>query len=294
MNGDFVTSILLPAMLAFIMFTLGLGIRIVDFKRVAERPVAIALGGLCHFVILPLVCFVMLGWFGLRADFAVGMMLVAACPTGTSSNLLTRIAGADVALAITFTVIASIVTVFTLPLIVRVAMGHFLGSDTAIAFPAAYMMWQIVMLLALPVACGMLINAFRPAFASRIEPGASKLATLCFVLTVVAAAMGNWSVLTEHFVDLAPFVILLNLTMLLCGFLLAKWARLDIRQVVTLAIESAMQNATLAIVIASSVLHRETLAIPGLLYGILMYAGGITFAFGVRRWTIPNAIPAKV
>lgn len=284
MQGDILSGVLLPLALAFIMFSLGLGLTPADFVRIVRQPRALIVGAVCHFVVLPLVCFAMLKVAGLPAAFAVGFMILAACPTGTTSNLLTYIARGDVALALSFTAVASVVTIFTLPLIVVYSLQHFAGSARAVSAPVGQMMGQILLMLGLPVAIGMLVRSRRPGFAQRFEPVATRIATLLFVLIVLAAVAKNWTLLRENFATLAPFALVLNLLMLAAGFTAALLARLSRPQAVTLGIETAVQNATLALVVASSVLKQDAMAIPGAVYGVLMYAGGLAFAYGMRRF----------
>jgi len=292
MQGDILSGILLPLALAFIMFSLGLGLTPGDFVRIVRQPRALLVGVVCHFVVLPLVCFAMLKFAGLPAAFAVGFMILAACPTGTTSNLLTYIARGDVALALSFTAVASVVTIFTLPLIVVYSLQHFAGSAQAVSAPVGQMMGQILLMLGLPVAIGMLVRARRSAFAQRFEPIATRIATVLFVLIVLAAVAKNWTLLRENFATLAPFALVLNLLMLAAGFAAALLARLSRPQAVTLGIETAVQNATLALVVASSVLKQDAMAIPGAVYGVLMYAGGLAFAYGMRRFTAAPAAAA--
>lgn len=289
MQGDIVSSVLLPVALAFIMFSLGLGLTPPDFARIARQPRALLVGMLCHFVLLPLACFAMIKVAGLSGAFAVGFMILAACPTGSTSNLLTYIARGDVALALSFTAVASVLTIFTLPMIVSFSLDHFAGAAQAVPAPIGTMMGQIFLMVGLPVALGMFVRSRWPAFALRAEPKATKIATVLFILIVIAAAARNWALLRDNFGTLAPFAVALNVTMLLCGFAVARLARLSRRQSITLGIETAVQNATLALVIASTVLKQDAMAIPGALYGVLMYAGGLVFAYSMRRFATDEA-----
>jgi BASS family bile acid:Na+ symporter len=287
MQGDVVSGVLLPLILGFIMFSLGLGLTPVDFRRILAQPRALLVGVVCHFVLLPLVCYLMLKALGITGVFAVGFMILAACPTGTTSNLLTYLARGDVALALSFTAIASVLTIFTLPLLVTWSLGHFLGAARAVDVPVGMMMWQVAMVLGIPVSLGMFVRYRWSSWALAFEPRATRIATGFFVLIVVLAVVKNWSLLRDNFATLAPFALVLNVTMLLIGFAVAWMARLSRTQSVTLGIETAVQNAALALVIASSVLKDDAMAIPGALYGVLMYAGGLVFALGMRRFTSP-------
>ena len=210
-----------------------------------------------------------------------------ACPTGTTSNLLTYIARGDVALALSFTAAASLMTIITLPLIVTLAMGHFLGAHQQIDFPVGFMMIQVFAMLGLPVALGMLTRRVWPSAAQRFEPLATRLSTLAFAIIVVGALVKNWSLFEQNFSVVAPLALALNALMLILGFLVAKLGHLERRQAVTIAIETAMQNATLAIVIGSTVLRDDALVVPAAIYGVLMYVGGLVFAFTVRRSYAP-------
>lgn len=298
MQGDIVSSIFLPASLAFIMFSLGLGLTPGDFRRIVAQPRALLVGVGCHFVLLPLVCYLMVQAFGITGVFAVGFMIVAACPTGATSNILTYIARGDVALAVSFTAVASVLTIFTLPFIVAWALGYFMGTQQTVEVPVRLIMGQVFMLLALPVAVGMGVRHLWPAATQQREPLATRIGTVLFVIILLASIFKNWPLLRDNFSTLAPFALGLNLTMLAIGFSVAWLARLSRRQSVTLGIETAVQNAALALVIASSVLKQDAMAVPGVLYGVLMYVGGLLFANLMRRFTKTDqnlgAVPGAV
>lgn len=283
MQGDLLSSVLLPLSLALIMFSLGLGLTPADFARIVRQPRALLVGVVCHFILLPLVCFAMIKASGMAGVFAVGFMILAASPTGTTSNLLTYLARGDVALALSFTAVASVLTIFTLPLIVSFALDHFAGAAQTVRAPVGMMMGQIFVMLGLPVALGMIVRRRWTAWALRMEPVATRIATVLFIVIVLGAVLKNWPALRDNFSTLAPFAITLNLLMLAIGFGVAWLARLSRQQSVTLGIETSVQNATLAMVIASTVLKQDQMAVPGALYGVLMYAGGLLFAWLMRR-----------
>lgn len=285
MSGDLASVVLLPVSLAFIMYSLGLGLTLGDFSRIMRQPRALLVGIGCHFILLPLVCFGLIKLAGIEGAFAVGFMILACCPTGTTSNLLTYLARGDVALALSFTAVASVLTIFTLPFIVSWSLAYFDGSAQAVAVPIVPLMTQVFAMLGLPVGLGMLTRAWKPQTAMTLEPLFTRIATLLFVIVVMAAVIKNWELMRSHFGTLAPLALSLNLTMLACGFAVAWLARLPRRQAVTLGIETAVQNATLALVIATSVLKNDAMAVPGAVYGVVMYAGGLLFALVMRRFT---------
>lgn len=283
MQGDVVSSVLLPLGLAFIMFTLGIGLTLADFRRVIAQPRAFAVGALCHFLLLPVLAWLLILAFGISGALAVGFMIIAACPTGTTSNLLTYFARGDVALAVSFTAVASVVSVFTVPLILAWSMDYFLGAQREVRMPIGQIIGPIALILALPVALGMTVRARAPRFAGRWHQPLSTLAALVFVAVIIAAIVRNWALFRTHTLDLAPVVLSLNVGMLLLGFGLSRLAGVNRQQAITVAIEASVQNGTLAIVIASSLLRDEVMSLPGAIYGVLMYVGGLAFVAWVRR-----------
>lgn len=285
MRPDLASTLLLPASLAFIMFSLGLGLTGADFVRILRQPRALLVGVLCHFILLPLVCYALVQAAGITGAFAVGFMILASCPTGTTSNLLTYLARGDVALALSFTAVASVMTIFTLPLIVSWSLAHFAGASQEVAVPVGLMMVNVFAMMGLPVSLGMALRAWRGALAKKLEPLLTKISTLLFVVVVAVAVVKNWALVQDHFMTLAPVALVLNLSMLAGGFFVAWLARLPRQQAVTLGIETAVQNATLALVIATTVLNNDAMAVPGAVYGAVMYGGGLLFALAMRRFT---------
>lgn len=287
MQGDIISGVILPIGLAFIMFTLGCGLTLADFRRVFLYPRAFGVGLFCHFILLPLVMFGLVKFFGLTGAMAVGYMIVSACPTGTTSNLLTYHARADVALALSFTAVAGLLAIVTVPVILDWSMNHFMGSAQEFQLPYGMVMSQIFMILGLPVGLGMLLRAKARALTHRWHARMSQIATLLFALIVIAAVAKNWDLLVEHAVVLAPLGIAVNVIMLTLGFSLSRLAGVSLRQSATVAIESSVQNSTLAIVIASTILQNDPMAVPAAIYSAFMYLTGIAFVFVMRRYSPP-------
>lgn len=290
MRGDVVSSLILPLGLAFIMFGLGTGLTCADFERVFRYPRAFSVGVLCHFVLLPLVGYVVVTFFNITGAMAVGYMLIAACPTGATSNLLTYHARGDVALAVSFTAFAGLVSIVTVPAIVAWSYFKYMGAEQTIAFPYAQVMMQIFLVMGLPVALGMLVRATAPAWVTRWQPRLSLAGTILFVLIVIAAVAKNWIVFKLHGLALAPLVLTMNLMMMVLGFGLAVLVRAPMRQAATVAIESSVQNGALAIVLASSVLGNNEMMLPAAVYSVVMYGGGIAFVFVMRHHLPPLSI----
>lgn len=292
MQADIVSTVLLPGGLAIIMFSLGIGLGIADFRRVFASPRAFAVGALCHFVLLPLVAFAVVKLFGITGALAVGFMIIAACPTGTTSNLLTWYARGDVALAVSFTAVASVVSVVTVPFILGWSLEHFMGGAQAVTLPASRIIGPVFIILAIPVGLGMLVRALAPALVQKLQKPLSVAATLIFVVIIAIAIYANWRAFREQALALLPMLLTINLTMLALGFGLSRVAGVDARQAATVAIESSVQNGTLAIVIASSILKDGTMSVPGAIYGVMMYFTGIAFVVWMRR-TLPARSAAE-
>jgi bile acid:Na+ symporter, BASS family len=290
MNPEIISTVIMPAGLAFIMFTLGASLTLADFRRVFLYPTAFCVGLVCHFVLLPLVTFGTVGLFGITGAMAVGYMIVSACPTGATSNLLTYHARADVALAVSFTAVASLIAMLTIPLIMSWSLTHFLGASVsgAIELPVDIVMRQIFIILGLPVTLGMICRAHAPNFVRRWHSTMSNGATGIFVVIVIAAVSSNWPMIKLHGWALAPVGVAVNVVMLTLGFHLSRLAGVSIRQSATVAIESSVQNSALAVVIAFTIIKDESMAIPAAVYSVFMYLTGITFVFIMRKFAPPR------
>lgn len=289
MQGDLITQVGLPAGLMLIMFSLGVGLVVADFRRVFAHPRAFVVGVVCHFVLLPLVAFLAMKAWGFTGSIAVGFMILAACPTGTTSNLLTLYARGDVALALSFTAFAGIVSIVTVPFIVGFALEHFLGAGRQVAFPAGQAMAQIFVILGVPVMLGMALRARFPALADRIQKPLGTVALVVFILIVAAAIAKHFALFRENTAALAPPIVAIMAVMLALGYGLSRAAGVERRQAVTVAIESSIQNVTLALVIASTLLRDNVMMLPGTIYGVLMYVVAAVFVLIARRLVTAGA-----
>lgn len=283
MQGDLITSVGLPAGLMLIMFSLGVGLRVGDFRRVFAYPRAFLVGVVCHFILLPLVAFLVVKAWGFTGAIAAGFMVLAACPTGTTSNLLTLYARGDVALALSFTAFAGVVSIFTVPFIVGFALEHFMGAERRVPFPVAATMLQIFVILGVPVLLGMLLRAKATALADRIQKPLGLIALVVFVLIVFAAVAKHFALFRENTAALAPPIVAIMAVMLVLAYGLSRAAGVEKRQAVTVAIESSIQNVTLALVISSTILGDNVMMLPPTIYGVLMYVVAAVFVFVARR-----------
>jgi BASS family bile acid:Na+ symporter len=288
MQSSFFTSVLLPLALAVVMLGMGLGLIPEDFRRITRYPRAVAVGSLCQILLLPLIGTLIAMVVPMQPEIAVGLIVVALCPGGPSSNLMTYLARGDVALSVTLTAVSSIVTVFTIPLFTNLALQHFLGESTAIALPVGSTILQIFLITLLPVAIGMTIRYLFPNTARRLEKQMSRLAIglLALIITLLAIKEGNK--LTGFLMQAGMSVVLLNLLAMLAGWLAARLFRLPLAQQICIAIEVGIQNGTLAIAITAGLLNNADMAVPAAVYSLLMYATGLG-AIALGRQAIGNA-----
>lgn len=270
--------IVLP-ILTLLMFDLGLVLRPADFRLIAQRPKPVLIGLFGQIVLLPLIAWAII-WIGhwssvighLSPLFVIGIMLVACCPGGSSSNVFSMLAKGDVALSVTLTACSSIITLFTLPLIMAWVTKSVQMSDISIQLPVGQLLVQNIVLMVVPVAIGFLVNLFRPSSAETLHKVLKRLAMPALVLLVTIFFVQHRQTIVNEFSALGGITGLLIIATTTCGVLLSRLCGLTGRERRTLVIEIGMQNAAQAITIACSpfVFHNEIIAIPAILYALLM------------------------
>ena len=281
-----IINIFLPLSLIFIMFTLGVGLTIQDFKNIIHQPKALFLGLINQMIILPLVAFMILSIIKLPTEMAVGMMILACCPGGVTSNMLTKLAKGDTALSISYTALVSIITVFTLPLIVGLSMQYFMGSN-APNINILSLGLTMFIITTIPVTVGLYINTkYHHSIVSFI-PIANKISTVLFIVIIIGALASEWEAFINNLYLLGPAIILLIILMLFIGYKSAKLFSISKEKSITIAIESAIQNATVGITIGNLILSQESglsiFSLPSGVYGILMYLVCLPFVFWLLK-----------
>ncbi|MGE5477306.1 MAG: bile acid:sodium symporter family protein [Bacteroidales bacterium] len=284
-----ITEILIPAGLAVIMFAMGLTLTVADFRRVAERPRAVAVGLACKMVLLPLLAFALVALFGPRPEFAVGLVILAACPGGITANLLTHLAGGATALAVSLTAISSVVDTLTVPLVVNLALHLFAGQDQAVALPVGRVSAGVFAVATLPLLLGMALNGWRPALAARIERAARPIATAVFALIVAGAFASQWRVMWDNAAEVLPPALLLNAGCMAAAMLLGRLGGLERRETIAVTLETGLQNGALGIFVAATLLGSQAMMVPSIVYALVMNVTAIAFILAVRRVTGRNA-----
>lgn len=273
MPADLLKTVFLPLGLILIMFGMGLGLTAGDFKRVLLSPKAKLLGLAMQLLALPAIAFVLATAFRLPGDLATGLMLVAACPGGPTSNIISHLSRGDTALSVTLTAFSSVIAVFTLPLVVGGAMAHFMGDAAVIRLPFGKTLVQLLVVTVVPIVLGMVVHARCPRFSERMARPVNVI-SLVFLAVIIFAAVLKEQELGKQIAAAGSAVVALNVAGMAAGFGAATLFRLPRPQCVTISIEVGIQNATLALAIALGILESPRLAIPAVVYGLLMFATG--------------------
>ena len=284
MTAQPLLTIFLPLALGIIMLGLGLSLTFADFRRVAQEPRAVLIALSCQTLLLPLVCFALVKGFALAPALAVGMMLLAASPGGTTANLYSHLANGDVALNITLTAVNSVLAVITLPLVVNLALAHFMGRDQSLPLQFGKVM-QVFAIVLVPVVIGMWTRARFPGLAACLQKPV-KIASALFLLVIIAAAVvQDWTTLVEYAPVLGLVALLFNLASLVVGYCVPRLFGLPKRQAIAIGMEIGIHNGTLAIAVALSplLLNNPTMAIPAAIYSIIMFFTAAAFGWIVNR-----------
>ena len=282
-------QVLLPIGLAFIMFAIGLGLHLRDFTRVLRQPIALAAGLANQLLLLPLLAAALVTLYGGAPVFALGIMALAACPGGITSNLLTVLAGGNAALSVSMTAISSLAGILTVPLILGLSQSLLLGETQTIALPLGQILGGVFGVTGVPIALGMVLNHVAPGLSTAIRPGCRILATCAFIAIVIGAFVGQRETMMAHFADLGPYVLALNLGTLAMGLLTARLLGLDLADTVTIAMEAGLQNAALAIFIATTLLGLPEMVVPAILYALIMNLSAAILIAWARAGAPANA-----
>ncbi|MRG98332.1 bile acid:sodium symporter family protein [Polyangium spumosum] len=292
MQSNVFTAVFMPLALGVIMLGLGLGLTLEDFRRVVVYPRAVFVGLLCQTVLLPLACYGIAKGFALPPELAVGLMLLAASPGGATANLFSHLAKGDVALNITLTATNSILSLFTLPLIVNLSLEAFMGTEKSIPLQFDKVI-QVFAVVLVPVGIGMLVRAKRPSVSERLQKPVKITSAVFLVLIIVAAVLKERANLVTFFRQVGLAALVFNLASMGLGYVVPLLVRLPKRQATAIGMEIGIHNGTLAIAIASAptLLNNSTMAIPPAIYSLIMFFTAAAFGSIVAR-TNEEAAPA--
>lgn len=282
MQDSVLTQIVLPLILAVIMFGMGLSLTKDDFTRLwkTPKPIIVGLGG--QVLILPVLAFLVAIAFDLSADLAIGLMILAACPGGTMSNVISHLARANLALSVSLTAVTTVICVFSTPWIIKFAIEQF--SDTGgQEFSLLNTSLGLIFLTLLPVLLGIIVRHFWSEKALAVEPMFRKLSLGFMIVMIAAIVFQERDLLIAYFGQVFWATLALNLGSIAVGILLGKMSGLVVRDQITLGIEVGIQNASMAMLIAVSFLSNPALATSAGIYGLTMYIGAGLLALWAKK-----------
>lgn len=288
------TKVALPLSLAIIMLGMGMTLVPADFGRIIKYPKGVLLGLTNQLVFLPIIGFFLAWAFNLDPTMAVGIMILAACPGGPTSNLITQVSKGNIALSVTLTAIASFVSILTIPFVISYALDYFgSGSDVMIKLPVLDTILQIMVITVIPISIGMVIRRLKPDFANKMERPMRIASTVIFILVFIAVIAANFKLLGEAMKKVGPVTLILNVVTMGLGYLTAKLLRLNLKDAISITVESGIQNGTLAFVIATTILNNIEMGIPTGAYSIWMFVTGgiLMWTLGRRKDLEPNTNP---
>jgi BASS family bile acid:Na+ symporter len=265
------------------MVGLGLSLTIVDFKRVVVFPKAATIGLVAQLVGLPLAAFALAIAFDAPPAIAVGLVILAACPSGVTSNAYTFAARADVPLCVTLSAITSVVTVFTIPLLIDLALRTFFEQSQIAEIPAQNMLFNLITFTLLPLAAGMVIRVIFPDLAQKAVEPIRKAVLYLMLFVLLLGVISSYQDIIDHFATAGALVIAMNVLTMALGFGLARIFRLPMTQVVTITFEVGVQNLALSFAITFNILQRPDLAVAALIYAAVMPATALAFVSIGRR-----------
>ena len=269
-----VTAILytrvIPVLLVMVMAGLGLSLTMADLKRVIVYPKAATIGLVGQLLLLPLLAFGLAMLLAPSPEIAVGAVILAACPGGVTSNAYVFAARADIALSVTLTATASMITVFTIPLLTYAAMQFFMEAGQRPDLPVASIFRTLFMLSIVPIAVGMAIRWRLPAFAESLLERLRRITVGVLMLLIIAAAISSYEIIRENLLEAGLLVLTLNLLSMSMGFGLGKTFALSLKQAITLTYEIGVQNLTLSLLVTLTLIGSQALAVTTLLYAVIM------------------------
>ena len=280
-----VNSVVIPICLFLIMMGMGLSLVVNDFKRVVKFPKAVGIGLTNQLIMLPLIGFALANIMPLRPEYAVGVMLLVLCPGGTTSNLFTYLAKGDVALSVTMTAIASVITVFTIPIVLSFSLIHFMGAGTEFQLPIAKTMISLIVITIVPISIGMLIKRYKPKIADSSQVLVSRFGVTFLAMLVVFLSYVQRDIIVDAFINTGPVSLILNLVTMALGYFSSKLLGLDLAQRTSITLEVGLQNSTLSIFMALTLLSNYDMSMTPAIYTLIMFftAGILVKVFSAKQ-----------
>lgn len=276
----FVNSQIIPICIFLIMMGMGLSLVVNDFKRVIKYPKAVAIGLTNQLIFLPVIGFILAKLMSLEPEYAVGVMLLVLCPGGTTSNMFTHLAKGDVALSVTMTAVASLITVFSIPIVLNLSLEHFMGKGNEFQLPIVSTMISLMKLTIVPILLGMIIKRFYPTFANSIQIHVTRFGILFLMLLIVFLTYIQQDIIIPALLATGPVSLLLNLSTMALGYYSSNWLGLNRAQRTSITIEVGLQNSTLSMFMALTLLANYKMSFTPAIYTLIMlFTAGILVKF---------------
>ena len=280
---NFITDVILPLALAFIMFTLGLGLSISDFSNVFKKPKNFLIGLVSQLIFLPIVGLILVIIWPLPIEIAIGVMLIAAAPGGVTSNILTFFARGDVALSVSLTAVMSLLSAVSVPIVLAISIGLIGDSSLPESISLTGIALSMFLIVTLPVLLGMGVRSFLNRLTLKIEKAARFISTLLFVLVLLGAILAERENVVSYFAQTGLVVLVLNILMMLIAFYWSGFFGTGISQKKAIAIECGLQNGTLAIFVGTTVFGGGLYIIPAATYSLIMYLTSLLFIYFIKN-----------
>lgn len=277
------TQIGLPIALILIMTGVGMTLRPANFKEVARQPKAFFVGALAQLLLLPVTALLVIYLFDLQGELAVGLFILALCPGGTTSNLYSYLAKADVGLSVALTALVGFITPFSLPLLAAWAIEHFLGENTSFQLPLLKTWLTLMIVSVLPVLLGMWFNFKWPERSARLQPFISRFSVIVLVLLIISIATDLGADLWLFLEKTGPATLAINLLTMVAGYWLGRFLLQQEKQARTICLEVGLQNGTLALMITTGILQNTAMSIAPSVYSLLMFMTASLFTVWVLR-----------
>ena len=280
------TDYFLPVTLAIITLGMGLSLSDRDFRRIFSQPKAVIVGLICQVFLLPVIAYLIVNSIHIDPLFKVGLMIIAACPGGATSNLITYLLRGNVALSISMTAINSLITLITIPIVVTISLEAFIHSDADIHLNVGETVIKVFLMTLLPAFAGTRIRKRLPEFAEKLERPLRiilPLLLLVVYLGVLFIDQGTASATSSDFFEIFPYTILLNAAAMGAGLLIARLLRLGVKNQYTISIEVGLQNSALAIFVAATLLKSNEMALVPVVYGSFTFFSTLLFGWMVKK-----------
>ena len=271
-----------PVCLAIIMFGLGLGLTISDFTRVIKNPRDFFVGFICQVILLPIIAFLLIQIISLPIEIAMGVMIIAAAPGGVTSNILTKFADGDVALSVSLTAIVSLLSVFIVPLIVFNS-ADFLGVEITKEISMLNIAMKMFFVVTVPVIFGMIVRSLMTDFIVSKTLIIQRLSVILFLVVFISIWIEEWDRIVSFITRAGLIAFILNMTMILVGYYVAKFWTSGVAQRKCISLECGLQNGTLAVVVATQLFNDIVYMVPTAAYALVMFTTSIFFVLIVRK-----------